>query len=109
MQKRRRWVLRKLHGGRLPWRWLLGCQTHDVPILVAAKLLKPLGNPPPNGIKFFATVELLELMKERCWLVRVTVATNAHWHRKNALCKRAITQIPSGRTPLLDFAPAANG
>ena len=27
--------------------WVLNCQPHDVPILVAARLLKPLGNPPP--------------------------------------------------------------
>jgi hypothetical protein len=26
--------------------------------------LKVLGNPPPNGIKFFAVSELLELVKE---------------------------------------------
>lgn len=45
--------------------WVLGCQAHDVPVLVAAKLLRPLGNPPPNGIKFFATAELLELAKDR--------------------------------------------
>jgi hypothetical protein len=25
---------------------VLNCQPHDVPILVAARLLKPLGNPP---------------------------------------------------------------
>ena len=40
--------------------WLLGCQPHDVPVLVAAKLLKPLGNLPQNGVKFFATADLLE-------------------------------------------------
>lgn len=64
--------------------WLLGCQLHDVPVLIAAKLLKPLGNPPQNGIKFFATAELVEQMKERNWLTRVTVAINQHWQRKNA-------------------------
>jgi hypothetical protein len=41
--------------GRLPARltaeqtaWVLGCQPHDVPILMAARLLKPLGHPPPE-------------------------------------------------------------
>jgi hypothetical protein len=68
--------------------WVLGCQLHDVPVLVAAKLLKPLGNPPQNGVKFFATAELVELMKERNWLTRVTIAINQHWHRKNDFCKR---------------------
>jgi hypothetical protein len=64
--------------------WVLNCQTHDVPILVAARLLKPLGNPPANGIKFFATSELLELVKDRAWLVKVTNAVNQHWHNQNA-------------------------
>ncbi len=36
----------------------LAASSHDVPVLVAAKLLKPLGSPPQNGIKFFATAEL---------------------------------------------------
>jgi alpha-L-fucosidase 2 len=51
--------------GQLPARltveqaaWVLNCQPHDVPVLVAERLLKPLGNPPVNGIKFFATSEV---------------------------------------------------
>ena len=40
--------------------WVLNCRLHDVPILVGARLLRPLGNPPPNGIKFFATADVLE-------------------------------------------------
>ncbi len=68
--------------------WLLGCQLHDVPILVASKLLKPLGNPPPNGIKFFATSEVLELAKDRSWLARITNTVNQHWQKKNARQKQ---------------------
>jgi hypothetical protein len=63
--------------GQLPARvtaeqaaWVLNCQSHDVPILVATRLLKPLGNPPANGIKFFATADLVELAKDRAWLVK---------------------------------------
>lgn len=77
--------------GQLPARltveqtaWVLNCQAHDVPALVAARLLKPLGNPPANGIKFFATAEVLELAKDEKWLNRVTVAINQHWHKQNA-------------------------
>jgi hypothetical protein len=29
--------------------WVLGCQPHDVPILIASRLLKPLRNPPQKG------------------------------------------------------------
>ena len=55
-----------------------------MPILVATRVLKPLGNPPPNGIKFFAASELLELVKDRTWLAKVTNALNQHWQKKNA-------------------------
>jgi hypothetical protein len=39
-----------------------------VPILVAAHLLKPLGNPLVKIVKYFATLELLEQVKDRTWL-----------------------------------------
>jgi hypothetical protein len=81
--------------GQLPARltveqaaWVLNCQPHDVPVLIAARLIKPLGNPPPNGIKFFATAEVLESAKDRCWLMKVTATINQHWQKKNQRKKR---------------------
>lgn len=77
--------------GQLPARltveqaaWVLNCQPHDVPILVGAKLLKPLGNPPPNGIKFFATTEVLEFGKDRAWLSKATNVVSQFWRAKSA-------------------------
>jgi hypothetical protein len=76
--------------GQLPARltaeqtaWVLNCQVHDIPPLVAARLLKPLGNPSANAIKFFATADLLEQVKDRHWLVRVSVTICQHWRKKN--------------------------
>ena len=63
--------------------WVLNCQSHDVPVLVASRLLKPLGNPPANGIKYFATSDIVESIKDRTWLVRVTTTVHQHWHKKN--------------------------
>lgn len=63
--------------------WILNCQPHDVPILVGARLLKPLGNPQPNSVKYFATVDVLELARDRAWLARMTNAISQHWRRKN--------------------------
>lgn len=63
--------------------WLLNCQAHDIPILVAARLLKPLGNPLPSSVKFFATVELLTLAKDQAWLNKATAALGKHWAEKN--------------------------
>ena len=55
-----------------------------MPILVGARLLKPLGNPPPNSVKYFATLEVMEQAKDRTWLAKVTSALNQHWQNKNA-------------------------
>lgn len=70
--------------------WVLNCQPHDVPILVAARLLKPLGNPSPYNVKFFAASELLEQVKDRTWLAKVTNALNQHWQKRNAAKKNCL-------------------
>ena len=95
--------------GQLPARltveqtaWLLNCQAHDVPVLVAARLLKPLGNPPQNGIKFFATVEINELCRDRTWLAKATNAVNQHWRNQNLRRKDR-----GGRTEAESPAPPA--
>jgi len=86
--------------GQLPARltaeqtaWLLNCQVHDIPALVAAKLIKPLGNPPQNGIKFFATADLLEASKDRQWLTRMSATIYQHWQKKNS---RQKSQVANG-------------
>jgi len=68
--------------------WVLNCQPHDVPILLAARLLKPLGNPLSSSVKYFATSELLEQIQDRTWLAKVTNALIQHWQKKNAAKKR---------------------
>ena len=93
--------------GQLPARltaeqaaWVLNCQAHDIPVLVATRLLKPLGNPPANGIKFFASADLLELAKDRPWLAKATNAICQHWHNQNAKRKNA-QHDTEGREPIL--------
>ena len=72
--------------------WVLNCQPHDVPVLVAARLLKPLGNPSPYNVKFFAASELLEQVKDRTWLAKVTNALNQHWQKRNAAKRNHLTE-----------------
>lgn len=82
--------------------WVLGCQAHDVPVLVAAKLLKPLGAPAANASKFFATSELLEATADRSFLAKITNTISRHWQEKNARKKssrEALAPI-SGDAPL---------
>ena len=95
--------------GQLPARltaqqvaWVLNCQAHDVPVLVAARLLKPLGNPPPNAVKFFAALEVLEQAQDRTWLAKMTNALNQHWQRKNAAKKNAPANGPAAPAPHLE-------
>lgn len=70
---------------------LLGFMDHDITILVRAKLLKPLGDPAPNGHKFFSSSELQVLVEDRQWLDKATKAVARHWQAKNDLarCKEA--------------------
>ncbi len=107
--------------GQLPARltaeqaaWVLNCQPHDIPALIAARLLKPLANPAANSIKYFATVDLLEQMKDRNWLARMTATINQHWQRKNARKKELATEEQEagddqGIIPTLAFSAEEKG
>ena len=64
--------------------WVLNCQAHDIPALVNARLLKPLGNPSQNSGKYFAAADVLEAAKDRSWLVKVTNTICQHWQHQNA-------------------------
>ena len=64
--------------------WVINCQPSDVPILVAVRLLKPLGNPQTHSVIYFTALELLEQTKDRTWLAKVTNALNQHWQKRNA-------------------------
>lgn len=73
--------------------WFLGFSAHDIPILVTAGHLKPLGHPPPNGVKYFASSTLAKLREEPQWLSRATDAIIKHWKNKNS---RKVTSEESG-------------
>ena len=64
--------------------WLLGFNEHDIPVLVSAGLLKPLGRPTPTGSKYFATVELQALRTDTRWLAKASDAIVNYWRGKNA-------------------------
>jgi hypothetical protein len=62
----------------------LGFKQHDIPILVARGLLKPLGRPTPNSEKYFARSKLVEAENNEDWLSRATAVLSQHWQAKNA-------------------------
>jgi hypothetical protein len=68
--------------------WFLGFEPHDIPILVAAGLLKPLGHPARNAVKFFATQALEQLRQDEKWLARASDAICEYWRERNARNRR---------------------
>jgi hypothetical protein len=62
---------------------LLGFQEHDIAVLIAAKLLVPLGRPAPNAPKYFAAAEIAERASDLEWLSNATKQLAKHWLQKN--------------------------
>lgn len=90
--------------------WLLGCAVHDVAILVHAGLLKPLGHPPPNGAKYFATAALMPLRDDLKWLTRASDALVEHWKAKNGRRNpSSARQASRGQSPKTDLPNGMNG
>jgi hypothetical protein len=63
---------------------LLGLAEHDIPVLIGIGLLKPLGDPPPNAVKYFASIQVLELAGETFNLGKIRNAVYEYWRGKNA-------------------------
>jgi hypothetical protein len=74
--------------------WYLGFMPHDIPVLVSAGLLKPLGHPPASGTKFFATATLLKLRDDVSWLARASDAIVKHWQVKNSRKSKTRNESP---------------
>ena len=70
---------------------LLGFQEHDMPVLIAAKLLTPLGKPAPNAPKYFAAVDILNAAQDRDWLSQATRTLSRYWSEKN--CRKESASI----------------
>ena len=63
---------------------VLGFADHDIPILMKAGLLKPLGKPVPNSIKWFSSMEAVRLARDVAWLDSATKRISQTWAQKNA-------------------------
>lgn len=63
--------------------WYLGFSPHEIPILMSDGLLKPLGHPPINGQKWFATAVLEELRRDTKWLAKASDTIVEYWRLKN--------------------------
>ncbi len=63
--------------------WLLGFSTHEIPILVANGLLKPLGHPPATGVKYYSISALEELRRDEKWLAKASDCIVQYWQDVN--------------------------
>jgi hypothetical protein len=68
---------------------LLGFSTHEIPILSAHGLIKPLGHPPLTGVKFFSVAMLEELRRDEKWLARASDCIVEYWRDVNQKRKPA--------------------
>ncbi|MGD0815805.1 MAG: hypothetical protein ABSA83_19600 [Verrucomicrobiota bacterium] len=64
--------------------WFLSFEPHEIPRLVTAGFLKPLGHPARNSTKFFATETLEQYRRDEKWLARASDAIAGYWRERNA-------------------------
>ena len=69
----------------------LGIATHNIPPLVRAGLLKPLGRPAAYCVKYFSRKMLAEYFSDEEWLDKVVAAISRHWRSKNARRRSRLT------------------
>lgn len=79
---------------------LLGFGTHDIPLLVAAGLLKPLGRPPVNGVKHFAAVIVEGCRNDVKWLAQASDCTVKYWRGKNMNRKTGRSTVTSNESQI---------
>ena len=85
---------------------LLGMQEHDIPVLVAAKMLQPLGKPKKNAVKYFAASEIQRLSVDEKWLAKATQIICDQWNRKNRNKHQSFPK-PDSLSPLSESLPDA--
>jgi len=83
-------IIKFLQTRRLPARLtvpqvavILGFQPCDIPVLVSKKLLRLLGKPAPNSVKYFATRDVEQLAGDSAWLSKATQIMSEHWQARN--------------------------
>ena len=72
---------------------MLGFQEHDIPVLVVARLLIPLGKPVANAPKYFALVDVLSAGQDREWLSQATKILTKYWKDKSSRKSTAIAVV----------------
>jgi len=87
--------------------WYLGFLAHELPMLTAAGLLKPLGQPSENGCKFFSSIDLEKLKHDSLWLAQACDVIIKYWKDRNLHrgTKNAKARWPQKRLGACRVAP----
>jgi hypothetical protein len=87
--------------------WFLGFTPHELPMIMGAGLLKPLGRPSDNGCKYFSFVELDKLKNDPAWLAKACDAILKYWKDRNLqrLTENAKARWPQKRLGACRVAP----
>ena len=98
--------------------WFLGFHPHEIPMLMGAKLLRPLGRPAENGCKYFGIVDLEKLKQDSTWQAKASDAIVKYWKDRNLQRptesaknrwpnkRLGAGRIASGKKPPLRLQPA---
>ena len=78
---------------------VLDIGVHNIPVLVRAGLLKPMGHPQRYCVKKFSRDLLARNLADATWLDKAAAAIHRHWRIKNAR-KRS---KPAGNPPASAF------
>jgi hypothetical protein len=66
--------------------------------------------PASHSVKFFASSKLLEQVKDRTWLAKVTNALNQHWQKRNAAKKNSLADnLPNKHSYPVSVSMATGG
>ena len=79
--------------------WFLGFEPHEIPRLVTAGLLKPLGHPQRYCVKKFSRETLARNIADETWLDKVAAAIHRHWRIQNALKRARQAQLNGQAAP----------
>jgi hypothetical protein len=85
---------------------VLGFKKHEILMLVRANLLKPIGNPPRLGVKYFFVSEIETLARDREWMARATRAIYRYWFVQNQKRRQKTRVHPDAHRPS-EIQPAA--
>ncbi|MEZ0295123.1 MAG: hypothetical protein ACAI35_01570 [Candidatus Methylacidiphilales bacterium] len=69
----------------------LGFAVHEMRVLLAAKLIKPLGNPLPTRLKHFSSAEIERLRCDSEWLGKATDCVGAAWQERNQRARERLS------------------